>query len=102
MIELRAHRTAESVRVPLGEPLRSALDDAITRVVQNEGDPDALAALRRCARDARSEGIPADHLAMAVHDVWESGRARRARNALGGPALYGVIGLAIDAYFRGD
>ena|SRR6185437_1225501 len=56
-------------------------------------------ALRRCAREARADGIKAEHLAMAVHEFWTGGRTGDPANVASQQGLTRALDIALDAYF---
>jgi hypothetical protein len=70
---------------------------------RGSGSQHVIAAVQRCARHARQEGIQPEHVVVAIRAAWQ-GAKPLAPSSLGVTPdleLVQLIGLALDSYFGG-
>ncbi len=81
----------------------AALRSALARYVNDGNDSTELRdALRRAAAEAREKGIRAEHLLLALKEIWHSlaESTRASRRADRQPLLQRLITHCLDEYYR--
>ena len=65
-------------------------------------DHDGIESLRRCSREARTDGVKPEHVVLLIHAAWDEYAAHTDATAEHDMKRLRLTGVALDAYFADD